>query len=141
MKKKYIVFDSTAMLFLIGAYFTKHFTDRKLGFVRWLNFNGAKLRESFPTETVKYIAAAFCVILAAIALCRLLKRYSMLSLADKIMAAVMIAAAIYYCYATIAIVSTVTPCSFLLVPMIGLASFCFTLRNLTRAGELSRHDK
>ena len=141
MKRKYVIPDVVAVLLLIGAYYIKQFADRKLGFVRWLNYYGAKFRKAVPTEAVKYIAAACAVIFAVMVLIRFIKIKGALTVADRILAAVMTAAAVYYVYATITIVYAVTPSSFLLVPMIGASSFLFTAGNLKRAKELERRNQ
>ena len=137
MKKKFIILDVLALASLLGAYVTKNYADKKLGFVRWLNFNGNKLRENYPTETIKYIAAAAALVLCVWALYRLIRGKQHLAAPDKIMTAVMVIVTLYYMYATYTIVYTVTPSSFLLVPLIGLAAFLLIIRNLLRAGELA----
>ena len=138
MRVKYLGFEVTAILFLVAAYYTKYFTDRKLGFVRWLNFNGAKLREQYPTETIKYAALAGVIILTCIALYRFIKKRSVLKMTDIIMEAAMVAATLFYGYATISITNSVTPCSFLLIPLIGAASYLLAIGNLIRGKELQR---
>ena len=137
MKKKYIILDVLALASLLGAYVTKNFADKKLGFVRWLNFNGNKLRENYPTETIKYIAAAAALVLCAWTLYRMIRKKQQLAAPDKIMAAVMVIVTLYYLYATYAIVYTVTPSSFLLVPLIGISAYLLIIRNLIRAGDLA----
>ena len=135
MKKKYIILDIIALASLLGAYVTKNYADKKLGFVRWLNFNGNKLRENYPTETIKYIAAAAALVLCVWALYRLIRKRQQLTVPDKIMAVVMTAVTLYYMYATCTILYTVTPSSFLLVPLIGLSAYLLIICNLLRAGD------
>ena len=135
MKKKYIILDVLALASLLGAYVTKNYADKKLGFVRWLNFNGNKLRENYPTETIKYIAAAAALVLCVWALYRMIRKKQQLAAPDKIMAVVMIFVTLYYMYATYTIVYTVTPSSFILVPLIGISAFLLIIRNLLRAGD------
>ncbi len=137
MKKKYIILDVLALASLLGAYVTKNYADKRLGFVRWLNFNGNKLRENYPAETIKYIAAAAALVLCVWALYRLIRKKQQMTVPDKIMAVIMAIVTVYYMYATCAIVYTVTPSSFLLVPLIGISAYLLIIRSLIRAGDLS----
>ena len=138
MKKGYIIVDVLMVLCAAGAHYIKYFTDRKLGFVRWLNYNGARLRENYPLGTIKIAAAAVILMLAVIALLGILKYRQQLNVADYIMSAVMQAAVGYYIYATAVIVNTVTPCAFLLVPVLGCMAFMAVLRNLMRGRDLKK---
>ncbi len=45
--------DILAIASFAGAHYLRVFAKKKLGFVRWLNFNGAKLSESIPFDTRK----------------------------------------------------------------------------------------
>ena len=137
MKKKYIILDVLALASLLGAYVTKNYADKRLGFVRWLNFNGNKLRENYPTETIKYIAAVAALVLCVWALYRLIRKKQQMTVPDKIMAVIMTIVTLYYMYATCAIVYTVTPSSFLLVPLIGISAYLLIMRNLIRAGDFA----
>ena len=136
--KKLITADVLAVLAFAGAHYVQYFTDRKLGFVRWLNFNSVKLHEKFPLETIKYTAAIIIVVLAVLSIALLIKRKTGLKVYDWLLMLCTAAAAVYYVYATAVIVYEVTPCSFLLVPLIGLGTLLFAVRNLARASMLRR---
>ena len=47
--------DILAIASFAGAHYLRVFAKKKLGFVRWLNFNGAKLSESIPFDTLKFV--------------------------------------------------------------------------------------
>ena len=47
--------DILAIASVAGAHYLRVFAKKKLGFVRWLNFNGAKLSESIPFDTLKFV--------------------------------------------------------------------------------------
>lgn len=141
MKKSTIVLDILAALSFIGAYETREFAAHRIGFVRWLNFNGDKLREALPLDTVKYVMLAAAAVLAVIALIRLIRIRSRLKANDMVMAVVMIAALIYYAYATVRFTYTFSPASFLIVPLIALGTLLVTARNLKSPARIAKADE
>lgn len=130
MKKKNLVLDILAAACLVGQHYIKVFAARKIGFVRWLNFNGAKLREAIPADTVKYVMLSAVVLLAAVALIRLYRKRAGAGIADKAMAAVMSAAMVYYAYLTVTMNYDVSKASFLIVPVTGLGVLFLIIRVL-----------
>lgn len=133
MKKKYIVLDLLAAACLAGQHYVKVFAARKIGFVRWLNFNGAKLKEAVPVDTVKYVMLAAAVLLAAAALTRLIRNRSRAGVNDLVMAAVMAVATVYYAYVTVTMNYDASKASFLIVPMVGLGVFLLIARVMSGA--------
>lgn len=141
MKKSVIITDILAALAFFGAYETKRFADHRIGFVRWLNFNGAKLREALPLDTIKYAALAVTAVLVLIAVLRLVKRRKELLTGDIAMAVVMIAALLFYAHATMDYTSGFSPSSFLLVPLIALGTLLVTARNFLSPAGVGRTDE
>lgn len=139
MKKSTIVLDILAALSFIGAYETREFAAHRIGFVRWLNFNGDKLREALPLDTVKYVLLAAAAVLAVIALIRLIKRKAELSANDLVMAAVMIASVAFYAYAAVSFGYSFSPASFLIVPLIWLGSVLVIVRNLLSPARVKKN--
>ena len=127
MKKSCIIIDILASLALIGAYETRSFERRKLGFVRWLNYNGGKLREALPLEAIKYIVLAVAVVIATILVIKVFRNAES-SILDKVMAVLTVALTAYYAYATVVIVYDVSKASFMIVPLIGLAEYLMLIR-------------
>ena len=130
VRRAYIILDILAAAAFAGVYFLKEFARTKLGFVRWLNFNGSKLSESVPTDTVKYVMLAVILLTVLLALLTALRRQAGSGINGAVMCAVMIAAAAYYVYATVSFDYDYSQAYFLMIPVAGLGTLLLAIRNL-----------
>ncbi|MDO4842410.1 MAG: hypothetical protein Q3982_07030 [Phoenicibacter congonensis] len=48
---------------LVGAYIIHYFAERKLGMVRWLNFQVAQYKKAMPVDTIEIVAIWAVVLL------------------------------------------------------------------------------
>ena len=141
MKKSTILLDILAGLAFLGAYEMRRFAAHRIGFVRWLNFNGAKLREALPLDAVKYAALAVTAVIVLIAAIRLLRRRSELTTGDKVMAVIMTGTFLFYVHATMNYTYAFSPASFLLVPLIALGTLLVTARNFLSPSQVKKSDE
>ena len=130
VRRSYIILDILAAAAFAGVYFLKEFARTKLGFVRWLNFNGNKLIESIPYDKVKYIMLAVILLVALLALAAAFRRKAAKGINGTIMCVVLIAASLYYVYATIAFDYAYSQAFFLMIPAAGAGTLLLAIRNL-----------
>ena len=127
--------DILAALSFVVAHYFRVFAAKKLGFVRWLNFNGKKLTENLPIDTVKYAALALILILAAVAAYKVVKNRAGAGIKGMIMCVIMAAAAAYCAYATVCFDYDYSQAYFLIVPVIWLGTLFLIIRSLIKNEE------
>lgn len=131
MKKiLFILLDILSIAFLVGGYIIQYFTKRKLGMVRWVNFQERRVQEMLPVNTLKYAAAIAVLLLTIIILRSFLKKRTSLGMLNTIMMAVLVILAVAYLGCTLFITFEVTPAYFLILPMIGAAALIQIIRNI-----------
>lgn len=131
MKKiLFILLDILSIAFLFGGYIIQYFTKRKLGMVRWVNFQERKVQEMLPVNILKYAAAIAVLLLTIIILRSFLKKRTSLGMLNTIMMAVLVILAVAYLGCTLFITFEVTPAYFLILPMIGSAALIQIIRNI-----------
>ena len=118
---------SIAMTFLsiallAGANIVQHFAARKLGMVRWLNYNGRKLEDTLPLDLLFHLGLALVVALALLALWRLWTNRDRIGAPAKAGAVLMVALTIIFGVSVIAVTRDVTPAYFLIRLLLGLAA-------------------
>lgn len=59
----YIFLDLLTIAFLIGGYAFQYFTRKKLGMLRWVNYQNIQLQKNPVYDIVKYITVAAAVVL------------------------------------------------------------------------------
>ena len=62
-RRSLIILDILTVLSCAGAYAVDYLIKRKLGFVRWLNYNEAKILQAYPADKILTIAA---IVMAAL---------------------------------------------------------------------------
>ena len=107
--------DILAIASFAGAHYLRVFAKKKLGFVRWLNFNGAKLSESIPFDT----GAGFFAY----------RHRKSIGLNGIIMCAAMLFAAAYCVYATKVCDYSYSQAYFLILPVLWLGTVFLAVRN------------
>jgi hypothetical protein len=130
IRRSYIVFDLLAALSFAGAYYSRVFAKKKLGFVRWLNFNGTKLTESIPVDRVRIIAAAAILLIVVAVLSVALKRRSEAGFNGIVMCAAMVVAALFTVNATMKFDYEYSQAYFLIIPVLWLGTLFLCIRNL-----------
>ena len=130
IRKSYLTMDFLAITMFVGAYYCKMFADTKLGFVRWLNYNGSKVTESFPIDRIKFAVFVIVAVIAAIAIGRILNGNRDFRLVDLVVAAITLIVTLFYLYATITFTYDYSEAYFLLLPLVALGTLFTAIRCL-----------
>lgn len=123
------VLDLLAMAFLIGAYVIQYFTKRKLGMLRWVNYQQMKIQKTIPVELLKYAAVILVLMLAIVVVMGYMKKRVKLGKSDAVMTAMMIIIAVVYLGFTLFVNIESIRSYYLVLPMIGVASLILVARN------------
>ena len=59
----YICLDLLTIVFLIGGYAFQYFTRKKLGMLRWVNYQNMQLQKNHVYDILKYITVAAAMVL------------------------------------------------------------------------------
>ena len=59
----YICLDLLTIAFLIGGYAFQYFTRKKLGMLRWVNYQNMQLQKNHVYDILKYITVAAAMVL------------------------------------------------------------------------------
>ena len=121
--------DILAIASFAGAHYLRVFAKKKLGFVRWLNFNGAKLSESIPFDTLKFVMLILILALAAGAGFFAYRHRKSIGLNGIIMCAAMLFAVAYCVYATKVCDYSYSQAYFLILPVLWLGTVFLAVRN------------
>ena len=73
MRKLAVVLNVLSTILVIGAGVLYYFSLRKLGMVRWLNYNSQRINDIMPVDVVKYAVLAVAVVLIAFLVWRIFK--------------------------------------------------------------------
>lgn len=130
IRKSHLIMDFLAIIMFVGAYYCKMLADTKLGFVRWLNYNGSKVTESFPIDRIKFAAFMIIAVIAAIAIGRILKGKRDFRIVDLVIAAITLIVTVFYLYATITFTYDYSEAYFLLLPLVALGTLFTAIRCL-----------
>ena len=128
IRRSYLILDILAAASFAGAYYIREFAKKKLGFVRWLNFNGAKLEESIPTGKVKLIMLAVILLAAIIALLLTMRRKLSAGVNGIVMCAAALAAAAYAIFATFTFDYGYSQAYFLIIPVLWIGAILLAVR-------------
>lgn len=132
MKKiLYVLFDLLTLAFLAGAYVFQYFVKRKLGMVRWLNYNNMKLQESMPLERWKTITVVIVVLLAGLVIAGCVKNRRKLGKIDWIMQGLMFLLVVAYAGFTLLKNVESFNSYYFIMPLLGMAALMQVLRNGT----------
>ena len=130
-RRAYIILDILAAACFAGAHYLKEFARTRLGFVRWLNFNGNKLTENYPVGRIKFIMLAVILLLVVAAVfLTSVRKIRFAGINGIVMCAVTVAAAVYYVYASVAFDYSYSQAYFLIIPVIALGTLLLALRTM-----------
>lgn len=59
----YTFFDLLTIAFLIGGYMFQYFTRKKLGMLRWVNYQNMQIQKNPVYDILKYITVAVAIVL------------------------------------------------------------------------------
>ena len=86
MKKLlYIILDVLTAAVLIGAYVIKYFTKRKMGMLRWMNFQNMQFQKHASYDIVKYITVAVALLLIVLIIFGYKKKKEKIGKSDLVM--------------------------------------------------------
>lgn len=66
IKEKKIIYtflDLLTIAFLIGGYMFQYFTRKKLGMLRWMNYQNMQIQKNPVYDILKYITVAVAIVL------------------------------------------------------------------------------
>ncbi|WP_455052685.1 hypothetical protein [Mogibacterium sp.] len=131
IRKLNLFCDILAVLAFCSAYICKSFAETKLGFVRWLNYNGEYIKKIVPMEHVEFVILIILILLliCVFILVRLKKVRFVLN--DKIMLFVAVLVTLFYVYAIFNFDYEYSQAYFLIIPLIGLGDFFIIIRCMT----------
>ena len=121
--------DILAIASFAGAHYLRVFAKKKLGFVRWLNFNGAKLSESIPSDKLKFVMLILILALTAGAAFFAFRHRKSIGPNGIVMCAAMLFAAAYCVYATKVCDYSYSQAYFLILPVLWLGAVFLVIRS------------
>lgn len=130
IRKSYLTMDFLAIIMFVSAYYCKMFADTKLGFVRWLNYNGSKLATAVPIDRIKFVTFLIIAVIAVLAIRRILKGKRNFRIVDIAIAIVTLIMTVFYLYATITFTYDYSEAYFLLLPLVALGTLFTAIRCL-----------
>ena len=134
MKKVlYVLLDMLAIGFLAGGYMIQYFLERKLGVVRWINFQNMKIESQMPVDILKYVAVAVVAALAVFVLFLCWRRRAYMGGTDCVMVGVMAILSAVYVGFTIFASTSVTGAYYFIMPMLAAAALMTVFRNMIAA--------
>lgn len=130
MKKfLYILSDIFIILFYAGAYLIQSFTRRKLGMLRWYNYNESKWKEMMPIEILRFVVPIIFVVLVLLLIRRYFKK-KRIKLFSLCVMGVLIIMTVFYLFFTITQSPETIRSYYLGLPLIGLAALIQYLKAL-----------
>ncbi len=85
----YIFLDLLTIAFLIGGYAFQYFTRKKLGMLRWVNYQNMQLQKNPVYDILKYITVAAAVVLIVLSIVGYRKKKELLGKTDFVMIVIM----------------------------------------------------
>lgn len=125
----FVLLDLLSAAFLAGGYVVQYFTRRKLGMLRWVNFQEGKLAEAVPVETVKYAALLVLLFFALWIVGRFVKKKNEIGKLDRVMLGVMVLLVAVDVVLTLTLTKDVTAAYFLILPLAGAAALMQIIRS------------
>ena len=142
IRKSQIIMDILAIASFAGAHYLRVFAQKKIGFVRWLNYYEAKLSGSGSADTVRHALLILTAVLAAAAVLFALRHRKSIGLNGIIMCAVMLCAAAYCAFASVRFDYAYSQAYFLIIPVLWLGTLFLVIRSfILPAGDGSGPEK
>lgn len=126
----YVLLDVLATGFLAGGYMIQYFAERKLGMVRWMNFQNMKIERDMPVDMLKCVALIVVAVLVAFVLFLYRRKRAYMGRTDGAMAGVMVVLTAAYMGFTVFASTSVTSAYYFIMPMLGAAALMTVFRNM-----------
>lgn len=121
--------DLLTLAFLAGGYVFQYYVKRKMGMMRWLNFQNMKIQENMPLDTWKYMAVAVVLLLSVLVIAGYVKNRKCLKKADWVLLGFMVLLVVGYVgYTVIQNVESMKS-YYYLMPLFSMAALMQVLRN------------
>ena len=130
MKKLvYILLDLLTVVFMIGAYAVQYFTRKKLGMLRWVNYQNMQIQKNAVYGILKYITVVVAIIFIVMIIAGYKKKKAMMRKLDLVMIVIMSLLGIFYLGITVLKSIEVLPAYYFLMPLGGAAVLMQIIRN------------
>lgn len=130
MKKLvYILLDLLTVVFMIGAYAVQYFTRKKLGMLRWVNYQNMQIQKNTVYGILKYITVVVAIIFIVMIIAGYKKKKAMMRKLDLVMIVIMSLLGIFYLGITVLKSIEVLPAYYFLMPLVGAAVLMQIIRN------------
>ncbi|WP_448863390.1 hypothetical protein [Dorea sp.] len=130
MKKLvYILLDLLTVVFMIGAYAVQYFTRKKLGMLRWVNYQNMQIQKNAVYGILKYITVVVTIIFIVMIIAGYKKKKAMMRKLDLVMIVIMSLLGIFYLGITVLKSIEVLPAYYFLMPLVGAAVLMQIIRN------------
>ena len=130
MKKLvYILLDLLTVVFMIGAYAVQYFTRKKLGMLRWVNYQNMQIQKNAVYGILKYITVVVAIIFIVMIIAGYKKKKAMMRKLDLVMIVIMSLLGIFYLGITVLKSIEVLPAYYFLMPFVGAAVLMQIIRN------------
>lgn len=124
----YIFLDLLTIAFLIGGYAFQYFTRKKLGMLRWVNYQNMQIQKNPVYNILKYITVA-AIVLIVLSIVGYRKKKELLGKIDFVMIVIMQILGISYLGITVLKSIESLPAYYFLMPFLGAATLMQIIRN------------
>lgn len=124
----YTFLDLLTIAFLIGGYAFQYFTEKKLGMLRWVNYQNMQLQKNPVYDILKYITVA-AIVLIVLIIMGYRKKKELLGKIDFVMIVIMQILGIIYLGITMLKSIESLPAYYFLMPFLGAATLMQIIRN------------
>ena len=124
----YTFLDLLTIAFLIGGYVFQYFTRKKLGMLRWVNYQNMQIQKNPVYDILKYITVA-AIVLIVLSIVGYRKKKELLGKIDFVMIVIMQILGISYLEITVLKSIESCPAYYFLMPFLGAATLMQIIRN------------
>lgn len=125
----YTFLDLLTIAFLIGGYVFQYFTRKKLGMLRWVNYQNMQIQKNPVYDILKYITVAAAIVLIVLIVMGYRKKKELLGKIDFVMIVIMQILGISYLGITVLKSIESFPAYYFLMPFLGAATLMQIIRN------------
>ena len=125
----YTFLDLLTIAFLIGGYVFQYFTRKKLGMLRWVNYQNIQIQKNPVYDILKYITVAAAIVLIVLIVMGYRKKKELLGKIDFVMIVIMQILGISYLGITVLKSIESFPAYYFLMPFLGVATLMQIIRN------------
>ena len=130
----YICLDLLTIASLIGGYAFQYFTRKKLGMLRWVNYQNMQLQKNHVYDILKYITVAAAMVLIVLIIVGYRKKKELLGKIDFVMILIMQILGIIYLGITVLKSIESFSAYYFLMPLFGAATLMQIIRNVIAVG-------